>query len=44
MYLLDEFFCLFLVLLNKMRTVGESKVSVVNPGNKGVRCVEDFLV
>ena len=43
-YLVDEFLCLFLVLLNKMRTLAESKVSVVNQGNEGGRWVEDFLV
>ena len=44
MQLVDEFFCLFLVLLNKMRTLGESKVSGVNQGNRRERRDEDFLV
>ena len=44
MALIDEFFCLFLVLLNKMRTLGESKVSGVNQGNEQGRRVKDFLV
>ena len=44
MYLEDEFFCLFLVLLNKMRTLGESKFSVVNQGNAGGKGVEEILV
>ena len=35
MYQEGEFFYLFLVLLKKMRTLVESKVSVVNQGNEG---------
>ena len=44
MKLVDESFCLFLVLLSKIRTPSEFKVSSVNQGNKGGRRVEDFLV
>ena len=44
MKLVDESFYLFLVLLSKIRTPSESKVSGVNQGNKGGRRVEDFLV
>ena len=40
----DEFFCLFQVLLNKMRTPRESKVPGVTQGNEGERCVKDFCV
>ena len=44
MYLVDEFFCLFLVLLTKWKTLRESKVSGVNQGNEGGRWVKDFLI
>ena len=44
MELVDDFFCLFLALLNKMKTLGESKVSGVNQENEGGRWVEDFAV
>ena len=37
MYLVDEFFCLFLMLLNEMRTVGESKNFGVNQKDEGGR-------
>ena len=43
-YLVDEFFFLFLVLLNQMRMLGKSKVSGVNQGNGGGRWVQYFLV
>ena len=43
-YLVDEFFFLFMVLLNKMRRLDKSKVSGVNQGNEGGRWVQDFLM
>ena len=41
MYLVDEFFCLFLMLLNEMRTVGESKNFGVNQKDEGGRWVQE---
>ena len=43
-YLVDEFITLFMVLLNKMRMLGKSKVCGANQRNEGVRWVQDFLV
>ena len=47
-YLVDKFFFLFLVYLNKMITLGESKVlfvfSGVKQGNERGRLVQNFLV
>ena len=47
-YLVDKFFFLFLVYLNKMITLGESKVlflfSGVKQGNERERLVQNFLV
>ena len=43
-YLVDEFIILFMVLLNKMRMLGKSKVYGANQRNEGVRWVQYFLV
>ena len=43
-YLVDDFFLLFLVLLNEVRMLGKSKVSGVNQGDERGSWVQVFLV